>query len=541
MTDKFFREATVPKVTRFPRQVREHEILRVSSDLDGDKPGKAVEIARNEILKWVENKTPEKLSKEDWEHSSFEHLWSGRSCSAVRLTAGNTDFWAVRLEDPDNTVPGRIWTTEMVVSQVLQGPGNFTLRLLVGSQELTLDVEPAVPGVVRQIIKSPGLLSGSFRLTDSTVTIRSDKDAGMLIDALLDSSRKLPIVVISVPSSHTDLETPLLDAANLARFCAGLALVVILPVKFSWALTERFGKRLSVYEGAARVYLPGFTEDANPFGGHELILAEKFSPAIGASQTLKQLRWIAAIGSVRRLRLGVDVFAFASLKALSLQQRQQELQYRGATDAEQLKATRERNSTLEKQVEEAERYQEEFSNLHDEAKERAEVAETQVRSLSFRIQQLLGQLKSEDRVPDANIELPENWETFVDWCDHLAGRVILTPQARKTLRSAEVENVALAARCLLWLANGLRDLKTEAGDGTLRDYTIEAGVMNAHCGSDEFDIEWQGKKYQVDWHIKCGGNTRDPKRCLRIYYFWDDSSQQAVIAHMPAHRRTGAS
>jgi hypothetical protein len=53
---------------------------------------------------------------------------------------------------------------------------------------------------------------------------------------------------------------------------AGMAIVVILPAEFSWTLTERFGKQLSVYEGAVRVYLPGFTEDANPFGGHELIL-----------------------------------------------------------------------------------------------------------------------------------------------------------------------------------------------------------------------------------------------------------------------------
>jgi hypothetical protein len=28
---------------------------------------------------------------------------------------------------------------------------------------------------------------------------------------------------------------------------------------------------------------------------------------------------------------------------------------------------------------------------------------------------------------------------------------------------------------------------------------------------------------------------------LRIYYFWDDFSQQAAVASMPAHRRTDAS
>jgi hypothetical protein len=75
----------------------------------------------------------------------------------------------------------------------------------------------------------------------------------------------------------------------------------------------------------------------------------------------------------------------------------------------------------------------------------------------------------------------------------------------------------------------------------LNEIPIEAGVKNTHCGSDEFDIEWQGRTQQVEWHIKNGGNTREPRRCLRIYYFWDDASQQAVIASMPAHRRSDAS
>jgi hypothetical protein len=36
-------------------------------------------------------------------------------------------------------------------------------------------------------------------------------------------------------------------------------------------------------------------------------------------------------------------------------------------------------------------------------------------------------------------------------------------------------------------------------------------------------------------HLRCGGNTRDPKRCLAIYYFWDDDSQQVVVGWLPGH------
>ena len=36
-------------------------------------------------------------------------------------------------------------------------------------------------------------------------------------------------------------------------------------------------------------------------------------------------------------------------------------------------------------------------------------------------------------------------------------------------------------------------------------------------------------------HLKSGGNTRDPTRCLRIYFFWDDDEQQVVVGSLPGH------
>jgi hypothetical protein len=152
------------------------------------------------------------------------------------------------------------------------------------------------------------------------------------------------------------------------------------------------------------------------------------------------------------------------------------------------------------------------------------------------------QLKAVGAAPDENIDVPARWDLMADWCDDkLAGRVLLTPLATRGIRSAQFEDVRLVGRCLLWLANDFRDSKVDGADGSLRDVVLEPRIVNAHCGSDSFEIEWQGSRRVVDWHIKNGGNTRDPRRCLRIYYFWDDASQQVVVASMPAHRRSDAS
>ncbi len=528
---------------RSSRQLREQEILRVAASLTSEGPSTALSIARTHVLRWAQNKAIGALPKEAWEFRDFEHLSSGRSCSAIHLEEDGKDIWSLRIEDPDKEIAGRIWTSEITISSdgsELQS--QFTLRLLVGTSERFLAIEPHVPGVVRQIIDSPGLLAGSYRLTDKHLIIKSQRSIELLIDALLDPARKLPIIALSVPTNSSDPYTPLLDPVVLAAACAGLAIVVVVPSAASWALTERFGKQLSVYEGAARVYLPGFTEDANPFGGHELLLPHNFSSLSTADSALTRLRWIAANGSVRRLSLGKDILAFSAVKSQALQKRQLALQDSGATDHERLATATERIRLLEVQLAESRNYEQQFSDLHQEAEQRAETSEAQLRAASFRVQQLIDQLKTSGVTPDAKINLPESWDAFCNWCDvNLAGRVILSPQGRRSLKSAEFEDVELAARCLRWLANDYRTAKNGVAGGSISDAVIEAGVINAHCGNDVYEIEWQGQKRTVDWHIKCGGNTRDPARCLRIYYFWDDISQQAVIASMPSHRRTDAS
>ncbi|PZN12536.1 MAG: hypothetical protein DIU63_15940, partial [Proteobacteria bacterium] len=106
-------------------------------------------------------------------------------------------------------------------------------------------------------------------------------------------------------------------------------------------------------------------------------------------------------------------------------------------------------------------------------------------------------------------------------------------------KSADFDDPQTAARCLLWLANEYRDSRMNGAAGDLRK-PIADGIHNERCGADSFDFAWNGRQVPVEWHIKNGGNTRDPRRCLRIYYFWDEETQVVVIATMPAHVRTGA-
>lgn len=136
--------------------------------------------------------------------------------------------------------------------------------------------------------------------------------------------------------------------------------------------------------------------------------------------------------------------------------------------------------------------------------------------------------------------LPATWKEFPAWCgEHLADRLILSPRARNTIKKTQYEDVETAAKCLLWLAGDYRRARLDGAGDDLRG-PIESGLWNDRCGGDSFPFDWNGRRVEVEWHVKNGGNTTDPARCLRIYYFWDEASRRVVVASMPDHIPNGA-
>lgn len=136
--------------------------------------------------------------------------------------------------------------------------------------------------------------------------------------------------------------------------------------------------------------------------------------------------------------------------------------------------------------------------------------------------------------------LPATWKEFPAWCgEHLADRLILSPRARNTIKKTQYEDVETAAKCLLWLAGDYRRARLDGAGDDLRG-PIESGLWNDRCGGDSFPFDWNGRRVEVEWHVKNGGNTTDPARCLRIYYFWDEAGRHVVVASMPDHIPNGA-
>ena len=236
-----------------PRVVREFEILRVSATIFGKDSAQNANTARNEILRWAENRSGGRLPAEAWKFENFEYFSGGRNSVGVRLQNEYSDVWAIRADDPDKNVAGRIWTTEVTVGLMVGQAPRFSVRLLASTHEDELDIEPHTPGLVQQVAENCSLSRGPQQITAEPWLIESEGDAVQLAELLVDTNRKLPAFVLTVPEDSKDANKPFVDPGALARATLGNGFVVVLPAAHTWTLTERFGKQRSVFGGAAEL------------------------------------------------------------------------------------------------------------------------------------------------------------------------------------------------------------------------------------------------------------------------------------------------
>ena len=89
-----------------------------------------------------DNRSGGQLPKEAWAFEEFEYFSGGRNSTAVRIKTNNLDIWSIRADDPDKNIPGRIWTTEVVVALTGDGRCIFRTRLLVSSSRRLPDQQP---------------------------------------------------------------------------------------------------------------------------------------------------------------------------------------------------------------------------------------------------------------------------------------------------------------------------------------------------------------------------------------------------------------
>lgn len=526
--------------------------VRVSATVGSHAGSGAAWRCRDIVLAWMQRTVHGSLPRKALRHRDFSCRSGTALCRGARLAAGESDQWAVLIER--SPARDREIATEIVVSSTSGHAPVVGIRV-VDRSTAPAGVEREYPADLLAALASEiPLLQHGRRLAFEPVTVESESTMGGFLRLLLDPARKVPFAVLSLPADEADRASLTARAQALARALTGLAVVWVLPPAMTFRLTEHVTRHLSVFNGAWRLYQPGFGVGSSK-ADHPLVLWARLAEQGGVTRASERFLRMS-VEACRRAGGGEDLPSYADLQqaAPAASKRRGRLvsflrrSIWGVPDSAavvrepaQAPAAEPRNRG--RRLRAARAKADANARRYERVRKRVAVAERQRDEAVKRAEQLSGLVRILGGDPEAEIPFPTAWAEFAAWCDDsLRGRLILTGAARRELDGARFADVDLAARCLSWLAHEYRDGRLDGGSPRLHgSISGLEGVFNVPCGGDSFECSWDGRMHTVDWHIKRGANTRDPRRCLRIYYFWDQQAGQVVVAAMPGHRRNALS
>ncbi|WP_157678468.1 hypothetical protein [Mesorhizobium sp. WSM1497] len=350
-----------------------------------------------------------------------------------------------------------------------------------------------------------------------------------------------------------DPKTAAVNPYNLAQRSLGTAHVVVISGPQAFRLSDVIGKRLSVFRRAVRTYLPAVSVDDDPYR-HPLALASQIADwqGKGPDAFANTLISMATRNSATSIDDTVDLPLFTKAKQIELQQQREVALH--DQDYPALLAL------ADQELKEKQREIEALESMVTEEEKKRSVSDARASDLESTNLFLRGRLVGLEKkiisdLPTVKITYPRDLESIEDWADeYFLGRLKITPRAQRDAKDAAFLDIQLVYRCLEYLATEFWEMKTEGGNDLLQknaDTLAGLGVHNESSGAEHllkeqggtFEIQWgaNNRKRLLDMHLQNGGNTRDPARCLRIYYFWDDDTQQVVVGSLPSHLNTRAS
>ena len=502
------------------------------------------------ILPFVAKSLYAKLPPEATQHLSFEISNEDRLCECVAVP--ERMLWAIRFKFASKD--GTAWYYD--VSLVREDD-----RLIFGMKIDTAfgtDVKALQAKLLLvESLLGCGLLAQGRPVTANLWLVNTPEDVSALVALLEDPYRSLPVIVISAVNRNAWRLTPsapeyLVNAEYLANRVKGYAIVARINFQSAYALTEAVGKSWSVYDGACRTYFPkidfdngspahhpGNFKDKIWFWNYEGLRGERGYTAFlidtahrVASTSRTDWSGLYFVPDARILAAELEMahamhLANAPERELAMQNQIAALQRKLQTEEEE---NADWLGELEKATEEAEYYKQE--NI----------------ALRLRLDALRAHLiRQSGESPDKEIQIPDNYKVMGEWVkEHLAGRLILLPRAERAASKAEYTEVGMVYRALLILANEDRDSRMGTGtDKAFRDALAQYG-MDFSGSIDKSRAGQEGDAYYVNYPIGTTqrvflqfhlerGNRHEDRYCMRIYFFWDDDTNQVVVGWLPSH------
>ena len=498
---------------------------------------------RSLVLQWFED-AGLRLPAAVWDGAPGTADGPGGHLETIHLP--EPAMWAARYDAPDNQVPDRTWITEAMLAPAGAGALRLGCRLQCATPGTPV-LPRSVPGFLHAVAREHEIRLDGVEIEPAALAVETGEDTDALVRLLLDPGRRSPVVGVSMEIAGGE-GWPLLDTDRLAEAVFGTAHVRLLTYPASFWLTDRIGKRLSVFNGAVRIWWPDLHPDDDPFD-HPLWLAERIRDDEDAARATVADQVLRTSVARRDADGAMPSFAEARRAASTFVRTAAAGTGRPAADLVPLLETE--NARLVEELRDAREEHAELLKIADDELRRViaerDEARAEMQALRDRLAEVERVVRMRERLPDADI--PDSFDGLGAWAArHLDGTVELLPRALSAAKKSVFDNVPLAYQALLLLHGAYVPMRRtgnpaakERWENGLRRLGLDC--TGTHAGAragenpNDYFVTYGGRKVEIDMHLK-GSNSRDPRYCFRLYFFWNEEKARVVVASLPSHLGT---
>ncbi len=458
----------------------------------------------------------------------------------LRVEDDCSSNWGLVFEHPDADDDRLWWRTEVTLSRSASCDLVFSCANLVGNRDGSVSPirrPPTRPRIVESLMSLwPG--DGTARLSPGPVLLEDSAESiGNFLEFLYSRNRRHPVVLVS--ARNVD-DRPAVDHERVASTLAGLAHTFVATNRFpSLKLKDRLPTQLNCYDGAVRIYWPGF-RSVDPPDRHRVwstrLIKEIESPPYSRPFELYVLERIAGFAS---FTVREDLPSWEKLQRLNRKQlltkASSESDFRALADR-----YAEENDFLTEELRKV--------RLQLEAKaielDKSQYAEEYYRQL-YTVTQRSEPTQAEAAAPVSTVSEAIS-RTKVEFSDRLA--FALNSKSEEDSPYEQPEEVYSA---LVFLATTYCDARTgevpcgdfaEALSADLPGWKYKSGQSDVTMGKykDWYKCSYAGQNHLLKEHVGTSTN-REARYAIRIAFFFDDVSQKVVVGYLGQHQKTDGS
>lgn len=441
----------------------------------------------------------------------------------------STKGQAARLEwaYPADKDDGLVWRNEVRIGQF---DARASVEHLIWIDSIVYNIAPfqlalGSPSVIGDLCSASVVHIGDMEIKASPYRLNQESLEDFLT-LLRSTLRRVPIVFLA---PYAGGEANLIDPDQMARRLACVGIVVVADeIDVTWDLSDELGRSLSCFDGAARIYWPGFNDEDDP-RRHPLYLGARIEVSGSTAVSRAIERSVFAVAAFRYAPDGRISDVIADFQQSQRTKRLEAEKNSGATDWEAYALEMDAELTAAKQT--LSELQSENENLK---------ANQQI------VFSAIASGEPEEIVSSDEIVVPDSVASAVRQAKKHRSLVLLD-SAIEAAAECPFQRPAEVAEALQDLNEVAKDWaeqrKLKGSGGDLRQHLIKRGwgkrcsmhISDTTKGryGNSYIFEYEGKKLMFEPHITLGSG--DANSCASIHFILDEKGEKIVVGHVGKH------